>query len=306
MATREDVIAELQRKGYKGPIPEQKTQPQQQPQGQDINALIQSLTKAQQPTLTQNVGDAITRLGGGTPAKRETTSLGDVANLMKIQQMQNPGEAPAGYKLWNGKLVKDMENIPERPVDAARREKLEREAAILDGLEVGNGGGVSGGGNYPPGTTLRAGPLTIPVNREYTEGESTKLSNAESMGGQIQKLRELVQKDQSKQTGRVPIQAEAMLPMQAGKPDAQRFALIKNDLVDRLVRMRSGAQINNQEFARLSKLLPSIFRDDAVDLEQLAVFEQEMNAIEGRISQGAAYNPNGQQQVNQDPGGFLS
>ena len=68
-------------------------QPQPSTQGgQGIEELVAMLSKAQRPTMGQGIGNAISILGGGTPAKREGTSLGDIANLMKIQQMQNPSE----------------------------------------------------------------------------------------------------------------------------------------------------------------------------------------------------------------------
>ena len=144
MATREDVIAELQRKGYKGPIPQQKAQPQptqtqpQQPQGQDINALIQSLTKAQQPTLTQNVGDALMRLGGGTPVARKQTDLGDVANLMKIQQMQNPGpeEQLKQRKLKSQTELADIKLAEaQRPREEVLQEEISGDVAKQKALQ---------------------------------------------------------------------------------------------------------------------------------------------------------------------------
>lgn len=66
------------------PQMQQQVQPQQvQPQGQDINSLIQTLTKAQQPTMQQTIGDALMRLGGGTPAPRK-----DYTDLIVKEQLE--------------------------------------------------------------------------------------------------------------------------------------------------------------------------------------------------------------------------
>lgn len=218
--------------------------------------------------------------------------ISNIESQIEARKPVDVEDLPEGIVMVGNKPMRDPSFVPdrpERPLDAARRESYENQNRLFNNLLDGNGGGPKGllnGGSFPPGTTMKAGPLTIPMNRELTEGESKTLGNAESMGGQISKMRELVQNDKRSMT-----QMMSKAPFGLGNEDAQRFNLVKNDLVDRLVRMRSGAQINEQEFRRLSSLLPQALRNDKVDLEQLAVFEQEMNNIQGRIQGGANFQP---------------
>jgi len=63
MATREDVIAELKRRGYQGEIPAQKT-----PQDDSNSQIdIQSLLRRAQPSAGQSIANAMSVLGGGKP-----------------------------------------------------------------------------------------------------------------------------------------------------------------------------------------------------------------------------------------------
>lgn len=146
-----------------------------------------------------------------------------------------------------------------------------------------------GQSNLPPGTTLSyktpVGPLTIPLNREYTQGETKDITAAESIGGQIEKLKNILDSSRSTKD-----QFYGSLPFGGFNEGGQRFATIKKDVSDRLLRLRSGAAINEQEYKRFIDLLPVVWRNDKVDLEQLNTFRKEFQSIEGRIKSGAQWD----------------
>ena len=107
--TLEELMAEKQRRQQAKSAPQQRVQPQQ-PQGQDINALIQTLTKAQQPTLTQNVGDALTRLGGGTPTPRK-----DYTDLIVKEQLERSRpKTELELLIEKGKAAEAAKNLGDR------------------------------------------------------------------------------------------------------------------------------------------------------------------------------------------------
>jgi len=82
-----------------------------QPQGgQDVNAMIQQLMKSQQPTPMQGIGDAITRLGGGTPAPRDT-KLNDLVAAKVIDQNF---KSPLEQLVERGKAAEAAKNIGDR------------------------------------------------------------------------------------------------------------------------------------------------------------------------------------------------
>jgi hypothetical protein len=63
------------------------------------------------------------------------------------------------------------------------------------------------------------------------------------------------------------------------EPSEVVFKRIVRDLSDRLLRARSGAQINEQEFKRLTKIVPQLDTSDDVFQAELQNFIDEMNSI---------------------------
>lgn len=152
------------------------------------------------------------------------------------------------------------------------------------------------GGNLPPGTTAKIGDLTIPLTREYTEGEAKTLSTSESLMSQINDLKSLIQSDQDKYAKNKigGFLGSSQLLGQVGPvgvgEQGQDYRLLKDSISERLLRLRSGAQINESEYKRFIKMLPSIFRNDSLDIKQLDNFYSEFQAIEGRIKSGSLWD----------------
>jgi hypothetical protein len=64
----------------------------------------------------------------------------------------------------------------------------------------------------------------------------------------------------------------------------QDYGLIRRDFSDRLLRLRSGAQINEQEYKRLMNMLPQWWRNTDSDVEQLNKFKTEYQNLMSRLS----------------------
>lgn len=79
----------------------------------------------------------------------------------------------------------------------------------------------------------------------------------------------------------------ALRPIQGTQSiETQDYALIRNDYADRLLRLRSGAQINEPEFQRLMNLLPQWWRNDKSDVKQLKKFRDEYKNLMNGLQSG--------------------
>jgi len=144
-------------------------------------------------------------------------------------------------------------------------------------------------GNLPIGTTANVGGLTIPLNRPYSEFEVKNLATAEALTREIGSLNKIVETEGDKPIWK-QAQTRALLPKPVqkflGYKRAQEYAMLKKSIGERLLRLRSGAQINESEYARFMEMLPQIFREDSLDLQQLASFQTEFQSVIQRIQTG--------------------
>lgn len=92
----------------------------------------------------------------------------------------------------------------------------------------------------------------------------------------------------------------------------QDYGLIRQDFSDRLLRLRSGAQINEQEYQRLMSMLPQWWRNSDTDIEQLKRFKNEYESLMSRLSGSGLSNGGGfedsipnQNEENDDPAGLF-
>ena len=151
-----------------------------------------------------------------------------------------------------------------------------------------------------PGATFTGGGFKLPINRKFEQSEYKDLASAEALTRDIADLRSIVAADKAGYANDGnPLKASQFLgsgafswgPLKGLTNKGQRFALKKKSVGERLLRLRSGAQINENEYKRFMELLPTIFRDDDLDIEQLDNFTKEFESISGRINQGSLYNP---------------
>ena len=118
-------------------------------------------------------------------------------------------------------------------------------------------------------------------NRVYSSTDAKAITQSEQLLGKITDLK-----------GMVGTKAEGLsyLPWALGDESGQNFQSLKKDIGNTLLYLRSGAQINEQEYKRLSAQLTQLMRREGVDKKQLERFESEFSALAGRIKSGAKWD----------------
>lgn len=112
------------------------------------------------------------------------------------------------------------------------------------------------------------------------QGSIDKSTSAEASIKQIDDLKALLTRNRSNPLFKaLGEQAPAI-----GGDEAQRYNIIRKDFSDRLLRLRSGAQINEDEYSRLMGMLPQFWRSSDVDIEQLDKFKSEYQNLINKIS----------------------
>ena len=120
--------------------------------------------------------------------------------------------------------------------------------------------------------------------------EAQAKTNAQEMIGKSRELQQILLDDKDWFGGIGSTKIKAKVPFNAFSKTAQRYEFVKGDLADRILRLRSGASINEQEANRLLKLLPSVGRFDEVDIQGLQDFENEFSNLAGRINSGVLWD----------------
>lgn len=143
----------------------------------------------------------------------------------------------------------------------------------------------------------RQGVKEEPVSepKPITEGEVKTSTGAEQVLSEIDQLEKIIQSEPTDRGSSVPFigksaQAQGVkIPFVAPygvSEKGQQYRTLRESINNRLLYLRSGAQINDKEYQRLSGMLPELFRTDKVDLEQLQRFKSEFSSILNRIQSG--------------------
>lgn len=131
------------------------------------------------------------------------------------------------------------------------------------------------------------------------QGGLEKMTSAEASIKQIDDLKDLLTRKKSDQSFKFIGEKTPIF----GDSDAQRYNIIRRDFSDRLLRLRSGAQINEAEYSRLMGMLPQFWRNSDVDIEQLDKFKNEYISLMNRISTGGIDFDEGLYEENQSGSG---
>lgn len=188
--TREEVIAELKRRGYNGPIPGEQAQQQNQSQ------LIQSL---QQLTPKKNMGhrvaDAISVFAGGNPVPVDEPN--DYSKLYAQEaiksQFKDPSYVVSYDKEGNPIFTQapgDIKNAPfystpqggkyyeaKTEQSQAQGKQATTETNLMNQVLPAVENAMKGNqGNLPPGASVSAGPITFQPNPRLTDTEQGVIS----------------------------------------------------------------------------------------------------------------------------------
>lgn len=157
---------------------------------------------------------------------------------------------------------------------------------LLNGDESGDYGDVSrlilsgigpSGPRYENLDAIKAKKEAGIATREYTPTEAKGISQAEALIGKIGRLKDMVG---------TKAEMASYAPFALGSKSGQMFQSLKKDISNTLLYLRSGAQINEQEFKRLNSQLPQIFRRSEVDKDQLDRFTEEFTGTLERMKLG--------------------
>lgn len=119
---------------------------------------------------------------------------------------------------------------------------------------------------------------------QFTAGEREKISDIDEMLTQAKMLRSLGDKNRSS-IGRVQGTIASLKRSWVGaSPEVNDLFLISDNMADKLLRARSGAQINENEFARLRPLVPDPRLPESKFFSDLDMFEGELKRIIARRS----------------------
>lgn len=170
MATREEIIAVLRSKGYKGAIPGEEAE---QPQGTFVTGLIDKID----------------------PSGRLTNSLRGAAQGFTGQKI---GGLQSGSDLSDFRAKEIFKQsiktpTPETDLARARREKIEIENLKAEEFQNDPEGFIErNAGRYPAGTTMQLGQFNVPLNLRLTESEQAASAGVASLEPIISSIKERI------------------------------------------------------------------------------------------------------------------
>ena len=134
------------------------------------------------------------------------------------------------------------------------------------------------------GEVSEAPPRTRP---QFTATERTQLSDFDELIGRSDRLRDIADRNRGS-IGWLQGKGSALKRNIVGVSDeVNELFRISDNMADVLLRARSGAQINEQEYIRLRTLVPNPRLSEAKFFSDLELFQQELQRIRARRS-GAA------------------
>jgi hypothetical protein len=181
---------------------------------------------------------------------------------------------------------KELAKIKEEESRKTELEKQEGEITSTERLIK------SFGGNVPRGTTAKVGAFNIPINPEYTEGESQILNYADTLAQDIDEMVGILKSPKSKEaqlTSKIP-SIFGLTPEAGGSASGQQFKLLNQRIGQSILYMKTGKQINEQEYRRFKDMLAKFSRKDELDIENMQKFKGEMERVSGRIKGGTLWD----------------
>lgn len=207
------------------------------------------------------------------------------------------------YDDWKAvvKATKGDTSLNERLAQLQAKSNMggltKEEQAEKGGIEYSLGyvGRVYGPGykafTTPEGTTVLVHPnegakvVGGGLRPQYTAEERSKVSNYDEMTTQLKRLKELAPKHPGAiGYGQGWISELGSKITGAGGEEVAEMFRISNNVSDILLRARSGAQINEQEYARLRKVAPNPNTSETKFYSDLKTFTAEVERLKDRLS----------------------
>lgn len=215
-----------------------------------------------------------------------------------------------GNALMNMMYAQSLLPVKENMKNVAELEK--QSASVAQVPEQVNQLSGTMGAMKPGAQVVREG-ITNPVNREYTMDESKNLGGTDMLLAHIGEIERAMDDawfpaSYMKATARLGRSQEKGqilgIPLSLGDEKAGKLKFAINDLSNRLLYLRSGAQINENEFTRLASALPSLthilsdfdfgnmnFKGKYSELKNmLNAYKQDAMQIKQRLIEGGRFD----------------
>jgi len=163
----------------------------------------------------------------------------------------------------------------------------------------GNQAYLKKGAVIPKGYTRiekKGGGVTINLPKAAPSGEREKLNKLFEFKNQLTRIKEQYKPEYVGRVEGVVGAGKELTGVGADKTES-KFRQVVKDIADTLLRLRSGAQINEQEYKRLSKLVPTLNLPDTVfeaRLESLTkAIEHSISTRRGTMTESGFIAPSG-------------
>lgn len=239
-------------------------------------------------------------------AERKAFTIKQPTGKLNVGNQANPMQNMLLSYMLGQKKLADVESVKSSTAKENRQDIGENISETVSNLP---------GGKMPLDTKITADigkdmKLAGNLNQKYTLDEARAVGMADAFDAHTKYLEDSMDnmprdkflntflkataKFGSKDIGKV-----GPIPTTAFDKDARVMNFAIKDMADRLLRLRSGAQINTQELERLMSLLPSfldVSDPNDVNLEavrtKLYTFKNELSNIKNRIMSGRQFDEN--------------
>lgn len=166
---------------------------------------------------------------------------------MEEQQSELKGFAPGSAIYQDGKLVDTVPTKPDKPDYELFTDDKGQQAYLTKGASVPSGWKK---------VEKAGGGVTINMPKAAPSGERESLNKLFEFDSQLERIEKSYD---PKYVGRVQGVVGAVKELTGVKADKKEseFRQVTRDISDTLLRLRSGAQINEQEYQRMLKLVPT-------------------------------------------------
>jgi hypothetical protein len=172
------------------------------------------------------------------------------------------------------------------------KSKIESQKETFKGLEQYLGD--KNGEGLPEGVSIKIGDVTLTgkAPKKYGETESQTLNYADTLSQDIDEIISILDDPESKKaqfTSMIP-SILGITPEAFGNIKGQAFKLLNQRISQSLIYMRSGKQINKEEYLRFKDMLAKFSRADTLDKENMNKLKEEMARVSGRIKEGKLWD----------------
>lgn len=285
--------------------------------------LLRLMLAGQEPVTDQSVATkgiaagedlATTVLKNKQAQEDRVTTLRDRIENLKRERQYKQSAGPANPKIENEinylpkesaesllKLHNQNESDEAKLARARMRgeapDKIKQLFQLADGTTVG----VTYGGQIKPINVPNDGKLN-PMTKTLPAEQAEKSGGFEAMSDLLGRIRADVTDPTTGKLTQEGADSIGMFDAPAGKasaytpaadPAKTAFYQKVQDLKNQIIYLRSGKQINEEEYKRLQASLPSEYRDDSIFLSDLSNFEKTFNDVKQKRAaalKSAGYN----------------